>query len=88
MLKGGGDQNIMRPLRPAACIFMLPGVHLYQCNWRYKDIVRTLSLVQQGQIGITFQLERQKKKKKKGKENLLNICFLLRALLSFLLLVD
>ena len=65
MLKGGGDQNIMLPLRPAACIFMLPGVHLYQCNWRYKDIVRTLSLVQQGQIGITFQLERQKKKKKK-----------------------
>ena len=66
MLKGGGDQNIMLPLRPAACIFMLPGVHLYQCNWRYKDIVRTLSLVQQGQIGITFQLERQKKKKRQG----------------------
>lgn len=68
MLKGGGDQSIMLPLRPAACIFMLPGVHLYQCNWRYKDIVRTLSLVQQGQIGITFQLERQKKKKKKQGE--------------------
>lgn len=68
MLKGGGDQSIMLPLRPAACIFMLPGVHLYQCNWRYKDIVRTLSLVQQGQIGITFQLERQKKKKKRQGE--------------------